>query len=203
MSSTVTKNNQAPQKRIFLEIGPDAYPTAAHTTKRYTGGDVYVAVENKAGDYKSDKLFEGHDSMFKAQRRFVGARALEENVILTEGDGRNLQFPDKSVHEVFMGNVLNGVDSSDIPAFLSEAHRVMDGSGPLVIDMENGVGSGFVSDIQDELEAAGFDEGRVVERDGVEADEWQQLNGEWPSAMWPEDHTFLIAHKLPDTSSSS
>lgn len=179
------------QSRIFLEIGPGAYPTAAQSSRRYIDDNVYVGVENNTGDYRDS-------DMFAAQKRHVGARVLQENVILTKGDGRNLHFPNRSVHEVFMGNVLNGVNAEDIPAFLSEAHRVMDGSGPLVIDVEDQVAGDFMYELRDELEAAGFKPGEVVEKAGPDADEWQKLNGEWPSAMWPEDHTFLIAQKLPE-----
>ena len=174
--------------RIFLEIGPGARPTAAESVRRYDNNQIYVGVERNAGDY----YFPG---MFSAQRKAVAHRA-DENVILTQGDARHLRFPDGSVHEVFMGNVLNGIDYEDVPRVLEETHRVMDGTGPLIIEMEDTVEPQFVDDLREDLERSGFVADEVLTEGGSDSEKWKELRDTWP-AEWPYGHHFMVATKLP------
>jgi len=174
-------------QRIYLEVGPWHTPTAATSTREYSGDNVYIGMELNQGDY--------HDpDMFDMQRQYVGDRLESENIILTQGDGRNTVLPEGTVHEVYMGNVLPAVEEEDIEKLLTEAHRIMDGTGPLIIDAGDTSEEYFVEDVQDVLATTGFNVTEVLREDGEDPERWREIRDTWPSP-WPSDHVYIIANK--------
>jgi|GEM_PF-4006140 len=202
MSETAPAANQYPEnheaqeeQRIFLEIGPWDRPTAAESTRSYTGPNVYIGLEPNEGDYHQPDLFEG-------QRRAVGDRLNNEHIILAQGDGRNMPFPDASIHSVYLGNVLPAIPHEDINSMLYEVSRVMDGTGPAIFDIGDAANADgvmdhyFTDEFADDLEAAGLH--GVATYSNEDSPEHQELRALWPSA-WPSGHVFVVAHKItPD-----
>jgi len=177
--------------KVFLEVGPWRLPAAATSSRHFTGNNVYIGLEHNSGIY--------HDpTMFNEQKQHVGERLKQENIHLIQGDGREMPLPDASVHEVFMGNVLNGIAEEDIVPILREVNRVMDGTGPLIIDSGDTTDAYFLDDVQYELEQQGFAVKGVFGHDGDDKN-WNRLREVWPSE-WPgaPEHNFIVAHKVAD-----
>lgn len=174
--------------RVFLEIGSGPVPTAAETSRRFEGDDAYVSIELNNGVYHQDDMFE-RQKQSVADRRDVG------HIALTQGDGRSTPLPRRSVHEVYMGNVMTAVIRRQQQQLLRESHRIMDGSGPLVLDVGYTTLSNFIPELQEDLQAAGFAVGGVHRERDDDQEPWRQLRGLYPS-VWPGNHVFVVAEKL-------
>jgi len=172
--------------RVFVEIGSGPVPTAAHSSRTYEGDDVYVSVELNEGDYYQENLFE-------VQRAGVAHRRDLGHIALSQGDGRQMLFPRHSVHEVYMGNVLTAVTRDEGQLFLQEAARIMDGSGPLVLDIGYTEYQDFIPELREDLVANGFDTGTVLREQDDDSEGWQNYRDAYPS-VWIGDHVFLITH---------
>ncbi len=185
--SELTAAHEIEPQRIYLEIGPFDEPTAAESSRSFTGPNVYIGLELNAGDHYDPDMFE-------RQRRSIGKRVADEQIILAQGDGRNMILPDNSVHEVYLGNVIPVIPHEDVVLMLQDIHRVMDGSGEVVMDTGDAVDEYFDDEFHRDLVAQGFTIEGTYDEYGPESARWQELRDAWPSIR-PGPHIFTVARK--------
>jgi hypothetical protein len=126
---------QALRLPLYVEIGSGLDPMAIRGQRAYTS-KACIEVDKAVGNY--DNRFGNYPSAVLAQAsHFAGqvhAERASEHILFMVGDGRHLPLPDKSVHEVFMSNVLNAdIGDEARHGMLAEAARVAEQYGSMVV----------------------------------------------------------------------
>jgi hypothetical protein len=121
----------------YLEIGfgYDPYYTHVRTPRVFSEQSPYLGVDGRGSD---GYLNGGGPMAINAQRhaRDLIQQGLPPHVSLIIGDGRSLDLPDRSVQEIFMGDVIvsAGMRVEAMYTLFREARRVLDPeTGTLVI----------------------------------------------------------------------
>jgi SAM-dependent methyltransferase len=129
------ENEAEAQLPIHLEIGYGLDPGAI-LTKRSFKNKMYVGVDRAVGDYQNSigTYPEAVRMQSKWFANLTKAEKAGQQIHFMLGDGMHLPFPDHSIREVFMSNVLNAdVDEETRTALIKEAHRVLEKDGNIIV----------------------------------------------------------------------
>lgn len=126
VSQQETKEKQLPS-RVFVDLGSGVWPSAFSGNREFKDSDYYVGVDI------SRKKIEDALSLEDIARNRENVSRVNKNILFIEGDAASLPFGEKSVDEVFLGNVLGETAIRYIDDFLPEVYRILKLDGSLVI----------------------------------------------------------------------
>jgi SAM-dependent methyltransferase len=121
--------------RVFVDIGSGVFPVAFVGKKEFKDNDYYVGVDR---DKKKMKI--GFPIL--DQGEYVGGGFLKnpenlsrvgKNVFFINETVHSIPFPDSSVDEVFLGNVLGEFAIHYVDDFLLQAQRILKPGGTLIV----------------------------------------------------------------------
>ncbi len=155
---------------IYLEIGYGLDPEGL-LSRRSFDNKTYIGIDKAIGSYGSEP--EAYPEAVREQtEEFEDEKEVEkpgQHINFVLGEGEHLPLQERSVHEVFMANVLN----ADVPYnvkgdILKEVRRVLEDRGNLVVRVNWNQGLWPVSTLVELLRKSGFDVDRSVLSSDVE-----------------------------------
>jgi len=150
-------------KKIFVEIGVGGSAIPALGGKRkFEGDEYYFGIDVREEDLKISKDL----------ARDVYKLELGKNIHFLEADARNLPFEDKSVDEIFFGNIFGyrRIPLADKKKFLEEARRVLKDENGILIVKETLTPIGF-NDLENLLKEYHF---QLQKKIGCRDKEWEE-----------------------------
>ena len=121
-------NEAKKPRRVFVDLGSGAVPSAFWGNREFKGDDFYVGVDNRRTMIRS-ALSTRNIARNKPNFDRVG-----QNILFVDGDvNRTLPFADASVVEVLLGNVFGEFAIKTMDGFLAEANRILQSNGILVV----------------------------------------------------------------------
>lgn len=125
-------NEAMKPKRVFLEVGTYQTPVTVFGDKKFGKDDLYIGLDIDEHEVRSAK----RNSEWRDED---DGRQTGEHKLFMNADMRRMPIADKSVEELFLGNVLGDPSISDKQKerLLSEAARILKDKRTLVIKETN------------------------------------------------------------------
>ncbi len=114
--------------RVFADLGSGIFPVAFVGSRQFQGNDFYVGVEADEKKIRQGLALTGNILKNKGNRERVG-----ENIFFVKRRFGNLPFPDASVDEVFLGNILGESAIHFVDEVLEQSSRILKSGGTLII----------------------------------------------------------------------
>ena len=127
IKSVLERKEDSP-RRVFVDLGSGVFPAAFVGNQEFKGNDYYVGVDANKAKIEHGLALQGDLLKNSGNRRRVG-----ENVFFIHSPVRNLPFPESSVDEVLLGNVLGDDAIHHVDPFLQQARRILKTGGVLIV----------------------------------------------------------------------
>jgi|SRR3989344_1198765 len=113
-------------KRVFIEVGTYSLPIPWQGSRKFEESETYIGI-----DVNPENLEHAQEL---SKLNFPGSK----NLHFIRADGVNLPLPDKSVDEIFFGNVFgDNLFPSAKDKLIEEAKRVLKGTGRIIVKETN------------------------------------------------------------------